>query len=276
MGRTKGKQNLDLASVTGEWPFVPEEVSARLVHGEDGSVFVQLRVELGVLQMHLDGRPDGQRYRGHPCVLDYIWHESRLGRLVAGEDWLELERELNQYNYRRLALANLCEQSLAEPQSPDRFEFIQRTVGDIDHCAQALRTMTSDEDGAAEDGHRMAPLLFNRARLLSRLRCLEGRFEEAVEEIDAGVAALEEVLVRLGMDDEQREQDPGMSYLRQMGRRLRDQHGIQTTLRERLSDAVSREDFVEAAQLRDLIRRRAGENSRQLPPPDTDSTSPCP
>jgi len=275
MSAGKPKFNLDLATVTGDWPFVPDEISARLVCADDGATLLQLRVELGVLQMQLEGRPDGRRYHGHPSVLDYIWHETRLGRKVDGGDWLELERELNQFNYRRLALANLSEQALADPKCPHTVEFIRRTVDDIDHCAQVIRTMSADAD-AEEDGQRMAPLLFNRARLLSRLACLEGRFEEAVEEIDAGIAALEETLVRMGLDEEVRGQDPGMAYLRQMGRRLRDQHGIRTTLRERLSDAVAREDFAEAAQLRDLLRRRAGAKAPQLPPPDTDSTSPCP
>ena len=80
---------------------------------------------------------------------------------------------------------------------------------------------------------------------------------------------LEQVLAEAGLDEDQREQSPALAYLEQMGRRLREQHGIALTLRERLDEAIEREDFEAAAHLRDeLRRRRESDWQPKLPSPE--------
>ena len=61
----------DLSKVLGEWQFRPDEVLVRIVPGDDGRGKVQLRVDLGILQMEMDGRPDGHRPEGFESWLDY-------------------------------------------------------------------------------------------------------------------------------------------------------------------------------------------------------------
>ena len=95
-----------------------DAIAARLVCGADGQEFVQLRVDLGILQMYLIGRPDGERCHGLPTAVDLIRHELRRSRQVAAESWHALERELQQFQYRRLALAALAEGALAANDAP--------------------------------------------------------------------------------------------------------------------------------------------------------------
>ena len=64
----------DLSKVLGEWQFRPDEVLVRIVPGDDGRGKVQLRVDLGILQMEMDGRPDGHRPEGFESWLDYYEH----------------------------------------------------------------------------------------------------------------------------------------------------------------------------------------------------------
>ena len=59
----------DLSAFLNAWPFVQGTISARRIKGRDGLPKVQLRVDLGVLQMEATGRPDGKQPLGHPTWL---------------------------------------------------------------------------------------------------------------------------------------------------------------------------------------------------------------
>jgi hypothetical protein len=262
--------NLDLNELLDNWDSTPDEVCARLIDGEDGKDVLQLRVDLGVLQMCLDGRPDGQRYRGLPSVSDYVEHELQVGRELSEEDWRELHRELQQYNYRRLALSSLAEQALREEDFELGRAFLQRTLRDIDRCLTILRKLEqNDAEWDSPLAILVPTLIFNRARLLTRLRAAEHRYDEAIEEADAGIRDLSQALTEVGFEPERRQQNPAIAYLEQMGQRLREQHGITLTLREQLDDAIDREDFEAAARLRDeLRRRRQNDLQHQLPSPE--------
>ncbi len=262
--------NLDLNELLGDWNCSGDEVSARVIQGEDGNAVVQLRVDLGVLQMFLDGRPDGLRYHGLPSVYDYFEHESRVGRALTDEDWQELHRELQQYNYRRLALSSLAEEGFREKDLERGRSYLQRTLRDIERCLATLRKLRENEeewDGAL--AILVPTLIFSRARLVTRSRIAEERFDEAIEEAELGVRELKQALAESGLNEEQREENPAVAHLQQVAHRLREQHGIALTLKERLDEAVEREDFKLAARLRDELRRRRQNHLQpKLPSPE--------
>jgi hypothetical protein len=62
-GTNVNNQHIDDA-LSG-WEYEPGTVQARLVKGADGRPLIQMRVELGVLQIEPAGRPDGAR--PHDC-----------------------------------------------------------------------------------------------------------------------------------------------------------------------------------------------------------------
>lgn len=68
---------IDLFSTLQEWPYDPDQISVRKILGADGKVRIQMRVELGVIQMEESGRPDGDRPHGCASLLEY--HRKRLG-----------------------------------------------------------------------------------------------------------------------------------------------------------------------------------------------------
>ena len=51
----------DIDRILQQWAFEPGEISARIIRAADGREVLQMRVELGVLQLETKGRPDGQR-----------------------------------------------------------------------------------------------------------------------------------------------------------------------------------------------------------------------
>ena len=59
----------------------PEGVQVRVITGEDGSEKIQMRIDLGLIQMEINGRPDGERPEGFESLLDV--YEARAREAVA-------------------------------------------------------------------------------------------------------------------------------------------------------------------------------------------------
>ena len=47
---------LDLDELTAGWDCPAGELRARVVHGQDGDELLQLRIDLGLMQMQVSGR----------------------------------------------------------------------------------------------------------------------------------------------------------------------------------------------------------------------------
>lgn len=71
--RLKG---VDISSILNGWKYNPEQINARWIVGDDGEDRIQVRLDLGILQMHTTGRPDGTRPMGFESLLEY--YESLL------------------------------------------------------------------------------------------------------------------------------------------------------------------------------------------------------
>jgi hypothetical protein len=107
--------SLDLNTVLNEWPHEPGMIKVRKILGLDGRDKLQLRIDLGVLQMEMTGRPDGQR--PHGCESLLIYHQNRAELAEAGgdtyqlspEECAELQQEAIQYYHRYVSLFQLSE-----------------------------------------------------------------------------------------------------------------------------------------------------------------------
>src|SRR2546429_2221454 len=73
--------DFDISHLLQAWEYKPGQVVVRKFKGKDGREKIQLRVDLGLLQMNVQGRPDGKRPFGHPSLFEY--HKSRLYKHVA-------------------------------------------------------------------------------------------------------------------------------------------------------------------------------------------------
>ena len=85
--------NYDIGDLLNSWEFKPDEFLARRIRTSKGEEKLQIRIDMGLLQLELDGRPDGQRPHGCPSLLDYYQDliESRETPegFVLGEDECE-------------------------------------------------------------------------------------------------------------------------------------------------------------------------------------------
>ena len=69
---------VDLQTVLLDWDYDPDRVAVRKILGVNGTEKIQLRVELGLLQMEVAGRPDGKTPFGCESLLAY--HKGELAR----------------------------------------------------------------------------------------------------------------------------------------------------------------------------------------------------
>lgn len=259
--------SLDLSELLADWEHRVGEPPARVVAGRDGRAVLQMRIDMGVLQMPLDGRPDGGRYHGMTNALEFIEHEMAVNPSdIADADWEELAREGVQYNYRRAGLASVADQQFSSDEEAEARPNVIRALRDAEICLRniALTRQNSGEDQET-DQHQLT-LIFSRARLRTQLCAIDKQFDEAVEQAMAGRRELESLLLEQGLDTDL-DDDPGVSYLRELEQRIRVQHSVPQTLRERLEMAVDQEDFEAAAAIRDELSRRSRNGDHCLPPP---------
>ena len=131
----------DISKILRDWLYESGKLNVRLIEGDDGEPRIQMRLDLGLLQMMAEGRPDGQKPRGYDSLLEF--QEARLdestdqnkeGEFALNEDdCRELREEAVQYYHRYMALLVL-----------DDFEGVvrdtSRNLRVLDLCAKHAST----------------------------------------------------------------------------------------------------------------------------------------
>jgi len=105
--------SLDLNDLLGDWPHEPGMIKVRKILGNDGKEKIQLRIDLGLIQMETTGRPDGQEPHNFESLLEY--HRSRARRaekkgekyMLTAEQVGELQQEGIQYYHRYISFFQL-------------------------------------------------------------------------------------------------------------------------------------------------------------------------
>lgn len=243
----------DISELLEKWPFDPSRVQARLLERPGSPPLIQLRVDMGVLQMFQDGRPDGSHPGGYSSILhQYKALMQRLKKrgaspelfVIPPEDFPEIDRELLQYHHRTLAFFALGDHA--------------RAARDANHGLELLLFAVShskDATYAARHERSIPLLIFERARARA-LASLDGHKPElAVRHIEEGIRLLQGHVknskVEMGSETSRE-----LAFLKRWARKLRLAHGLAPSLEEQLQEAVRRENYEEAARIRDEIKRR--------------------
>ena len=53
-------QNNDISNILKAWSYEQGTLNVRIIEADDERELIQLRIELGVIQMEMDDRPDGR------------------------------------------------------------------------------------------------------------------------------------------------------------------------------------------------------------------------
>ncbi len=237
----------DIDRILKEWPYEPGEISARVVRATDGREVLQMRVEMGVLQLEIEGRPDGQRPSGAETYYDYLQSVA----LKAGDDFelnpqqcLEADREFVQFYHRRV-----CWLALRE---------FRRATSDADHTLAFMdfvREHSPNEEWTLSHEQYRPFVLFHRVQASTLAQLEEQGPEDAVLELDRGMRQFESLFEDFE-DDDDFEDDELVRRLVELRDTLREQYDLKPSLNEQLAKAVETEQYELAAHLRDEITRR--------------------
>jgi hypothetical protein len=240
----------DIDAALEGWEFKPGVVQARLVQAGDGRQVIQMRVDLGVLQLETAGRPDGTRPHGQSSYYEYLRHQARVSdragqALVLSEEQAqEADREFVQFYHRRICWLAL--------------RAYARAIADADHTLAFMDFVRDhspgDEYTQAHEQYR-GFVVFQRTQAAAAQAVETNNPERAIDEIRAGLDKLRAFFAAYGAE-EQMEEDGMVQQLRKMERSLRQLHKIDATLQEQLDQAVANEEYETAAKLRDALRRR--------------------
>ena len=238
----------DIDRLLRDWPFESGMISARLVPAQDGREVLQMRIEMGILQMETSGRPDGQKPEGAATYLDLLKAEvvrQPEPLRLTEEQTLQVDREFYQYYHRRV-----CWLALRE---------FARAVADADHTLALMDFVeehSSSEDWVLSHEQYRPFVLFHRTQAAA-LDCLEKvGAEAAIEEIDRGLERVRRIFEDAEVE-EPFEEDELVVQLRRLQEWLREHYEVGRTLSEQLADAVAQEQYEVAARLRDEIAKRS-------------------
>ncbi len=238
----------DIDHVLKGWKYEPGEVVARLARASDGRQVLQMRIDLGVLQLEVENRPDGSRPGGAETYFDYLLgqglHEGE-GFVLTEEQCAEADREFVQFYHRRM-----CWLALRE---------FRRAVRDADHSLAFMdfAQSCSPNDEWTQSHEQYRPfILFHRAQAMALAELEDSGPEAAVEAITKGLAQLKQCYLDNGVDEDQVDEDELVERLDELAESVREHYHLGRTLAEQLAEAVAAEEFERAAQLRDEIAKR--------------------
>jgi hypothetical protein len=244
----------DLDFILRQWPYKPGMIAARMIRGSDGREVLQMRIEMGLLQMETTGRPDGEHPGGAETCLDWLTELARS----QGEPFelnadmcAEIDREFVQFYHRRICCLALRQ--------------FDRAVKDADYTLSLmdfLSAHTPDPQWALSHEQYRPFVLFHRIQAGTMLSLEKAGPEAAIETINQGLAQMREVFVKYNAE-EQYEQNELVAQLGIMKESLRQEYHVGKTLAEQLADAVATEEYERAARLRDEIAQR------RIPPPSS-------
>lgn len=248
----------DMDDTIQGWPYEPEpgEVIARELRARDGRMVVQVRVELGALQMEVVGRPDGTQPHGFTTYLDYLRYRAgskardrsaKAMWTMSPEHCTEADREFVQYYHRRVAWLTL-----------QRYD---KALLDTDHTLALMdfvQVHGPDEEYIASHERFRGLVLFHRTQAAAALALERRKPEEAIDAVREGSEKLVSHHNQWAESHDQGEtpNQPLIEQLRVLEQEIRKNFAVAKTLREQLDEAVAEEDYELAARLRDQIKAR--------------------
>ena len=244
--------NKDITPVLKGWDYEPGTINVRKVAGLDGAPKLQMRVDLGLLQMEMTGRPDGVRPHGCDSLLEYFEqlladhtqrHGTELGFHLTGAQCQLLREEAAMYYHRYLSLFVLEE-------FPGVVRDTERNLRVIEMCGKYAE---EEQDRLILEQYRPdITMMYARAR--ASIHFKEERYAEALASVEEGLNSIRDFFISFGQEQAY-DRSNEVRVLKRFAREIRRKLPVNPMdrLRRKLDRAVKNEQYEEAARLRDKI-----------------------
>ena len=238
--------SFDLSDLLRDWPYEPGQLQVRKITGSDGREKLQLRLDMGVLQMEMAGRPDGRQPHGVESELEFQAERAEQEGKdfeLSEEDVGELQAEGVQYYHRYLALFQLG----------DWQSVIRDTKRNLDMFAFVAKYAPDDESSWSVQQFRPYVLMMN-TRAKANLALERDDMDAAIALVEKGISKIEKFV-----KDHNRDGEADLSEINSLSewlgelRKLKPMTPVEKLNRE-LERAVQDEKYERAAELRDALR----------------------
>lgn len=246
---SKGK---DISRVLKDWTFDSSKVNVRRILGEDGKEKIQLRLDLGILQMEANGRPDGKKPFGRESLLDYYIsllenfqkkHDDSKFKLNR-EDCTNLQQEAIQYYHRYLSLFHLGD-----------YEGVVRDTNRNLKVFDLIKKYAEDpKDQFIFEQFRPYILMMN-TRAAASLSLKKKNYKKAIHTIRKGIEQLEDFYQDIDPESPI-DTSPELNFLNRWLDEIKEKKPVDPIerLKREMDDAVKSENYELAAKLRDQIK----------------------
>lgn len=258
-GKHEGRaHSKDILPLLKGWDYEPGTINVRKINGLDGKPKLQMRLDLGVLQMELTGRPDGATPHGHDSLLEYYEEQllehkrtngSELGFHLTSSECQQLREEAVMYYHRYLSLFVLEE-------FPGVVRDTDRNLRVLDLCSKYA---LNQEDRLVLEQYRPYITMMN-VRARASLLFNEKKYAGALRIVKEGMASIRAFFAQFGQEQAFNHSNE-VKILKKFARDIRKKLPVDPIdkLRSQLQKAVDREQYEDAARLRDEIRRKTEE-----------------
>ncbi len=246
--------SFDISQLLEQWDYQPGQPAVRKFTGRDGQEKIQLRVDLGVLQMNAEGRPDGKRPLGHASLYEH--YQARLYKHLAAHqgndagfklsagDCVKLQLEAFQYHNRYN-----CQLQLKDYAAVVRDT--ERNLAVLDF----VEKFAENEELSWSLQQFRPQLLMIQARACATQSLEAKDYATAIQQIEDGIARIRE-FYRKHERAELLEQCGEIIWLKNWLEQVFTLRPIsrRERLERDLNEAVTNEDYEKAAQVRDALR----------------------
>jgi hypothetical protein len=243
--------SLDLNTILRDWPHEPGAIKVRKIVGLDGHEKLQLRIDLGVLQMEMTGRPDGVRPHGCESLLAY--HQLRAAHAVGrGETYqltpeqcAELQQEGIQYYHRYLSLFQIN----------DFAGVVRDTQRNLDLFTFVAEYTDREELSWTLQQFRPYVLMMN-TRAKASIFLAQGKFGEAMIEIERGRDAILDFFQKSNFP-ELASKSSEIAFLDEWLDEVKAKRPLSKLeiMQREMETAIAKELYEKAAELRDAIKQ---------------------
>ncbi|HCK41778.1 MAG TPA: DNA helicase UvrBC [Planctomycetaceae bacterium] len=240
------EQPQSLDQLLANWPFSPGQVLVRQIQGADGRDVLQMRVDMGIMQMEIVDRPDGVQPEGFNTYFDYLLSLSFAegeSFEINEEQCQEIDREFYQFYHRRICWLTL-------KKYPEAVQDAQHTLSLMDFSS----AFAPDPQWALLHEQYRPFVMFHKIQAAALIDLEQNDPASAIDVIDKGLQELAGVFDKYDASDHY-EEDAFVVKLREMRASIVEHYELSASLAEQLAEAIAAEQYELAAKLRDRMDR---------------------